>query len=35
MHALQHVISAETLIAPSSDENAKDEANNERQNHKV
>jgi len=29
MHVLQHVISAEALIAPASDENAKDDADNE------
>jgi hypothetical protein len=35
MHVLKHVISAETLIAPASNENAKDDADNERQNHGV
>jgi hypothetical protein len=35
MHVLQHVTSAETLIAPASNENADDDADNERQNHRV
>jgi hypothetical protein len=35
IHVLQHVISAEALIAPASNENAKDDADNERQNHRV